>query len=105
MTADGRLTFLNQPWWPRALALQEGGQFTLDLNGDGKPDTIVTRNDGHVVEAIDDTGRASAIWNRVSTCYVVSLKGDGVVDRMVAYIDNNGGSRVRHDQLRLRHVR
>src|SRR5512133_3356684 len=101
MTVDGRLTFLNKPWWPRAQALKEGESFTLDVNGDGRADTLVTRKNGHIIEAIDDTGRAAEIWNRVSTCYVVSLKGDGVVDRLVAYIDNNEDGKA--DEMELRH--
>ena len=36
MTPDGRLTFLNKPWWPRAKALAEGQSFTLDLNHDDR---------------------------------------------------------------------
>ena len=64
MSADGRLTFLNKPWWPRAQALKEGESFTLDLNGDGRPDTLVTRKDGHIIEAIDDSGQ----WGRSPTC-------------------------------------
>ena len=35
MTDDGRLTFLDKSWWPRARALAEGANFTLDLNHDG----------------------------------------------------------------------
>jgi hypothetical protein len=103
MTEDGRLTFLNRPWWPRAQALREGGNFTLDLNGDGRPDTMVARKDGHLIEAIDDTGRASDIWNTAGTCYVVSLKGDGIVDRMVVYLDNDGDGKA--DEMELRHYR
>jgi hypothetical protein len=90
MTEDGRLTFLNRPWCERAKALGDGESFTLDLNGDGRPDTMVTRKDGHIIEAIDDSGRASDIWNEASTAYLVSFKGTGLVDRMIAYIDNDG---------------
>jgi hypothetical protein len=89
MTKDGRLTFLDKPWWPQAQKLKNGERFTLDLNGDGKPDTVVTRIDGDIVEAIDDTGRATNIWNKVSTTYVVSYRGTGIVDRMVSYIDGH----------------
>ena len=81
MTADGRLTFLEKPWWPRAQALQEGESFTLDLNHDGRPDTMIVRKDGNIIEAIDDSGRAANIWNQVSTAYVVSYKGTGLVDQ------------------------
>src|SRR5688572_29158925 len=67
--ADGRLTFLDKPWWPKAQALAEGQSFTLDLDGNGRPDTIVKRENGHIVEAIDDSGRApaEAIWSGADT--------------------------------------
>lgn len=103
MSADGRLTFLDKPWWPRAKALPEGGSFTLDLNGDGRPDTLVERENGNIVEVIDDTGRAANILNRVSSAYVVSLKGTGIVDRMIAYIDNDGDGKA--DEMEIRYYR
>jgi hypothetical protein len=86
---DSQLTLKQKAWWPRAQALKEGERFELDLNRDGKADTIVTRVDGDIVEAIDDTGHASDIWNHVSTTYVVSYDGTGLVDRMVSYIDGH----------------
>src|SRR5690348_5694818 len=101
MTADGRLTFLEKPWWKRAQALKEGESFTLDLNGDGRPDTMIVRQDGNIVEAIDDTGRAANIWNKAGTAYVVSFKGAGLVDRMVVYIDNDGDGKA--DEMEMRH--
>ena len=82
MTADGRLTFLDKPWWPKAKALKEGESFTMDLNHDGRPDTMVTRKEGNIIEAIDDSGHAADIWNQASTAYVVSYKGSGLVDRI-----------------------
>jgi hypothetical protein len=72
MTGDGRLTFFDKPWWPRAKALKEGESFTMDLNHDGRPDTIVTRKEDNLIEAIDDSGHAADIWNQASTAYVVS---------------------------------
>jgi hypothetical protein len=87
MTASAKLSFVDKPWWPKAKALKEGERFTLDLNGDGRADTVVTRVDGDIIEAIDDTGHASDIWNKISTTYVVSYNGTGTVDRMVSYID------------------
>ena len=62
---------------------------------------MITRKDGHIVEAIDDSGRATDIWNRTSTCYVVSLKGDGLVDRMIVYLDNDGDGKA--DEMEIRH--
>lgn len=103
MTSDGRLTFLNQPWWPRAQKLTEGQKFTLDLNHDGRPDTIVTRLDGNIVEAIDDSGHASDIWNKADTAYVVSYHGTGIVDRMVVYTDNNQDGKA--DEMEIRYYK
>jgi hypothetical protein len=101
MSGEGKLTLVNKTWWSRALALQDGQRFTLDLNGDGKPDTIVAREGMDIVEAIDDTGRAADIWNHVSTTYVVSFNGSGTVDRMVSYIDS--GNRGKADEIEIRY--
>ena len=38
MSDEGRLTLSGKPWWARAKALNERQSFTLDLNGDGRPD-------------------------------------------------------------------
>ncbi len=100
MSAEGRLTMLDKPWWPRAKALKNGERFTLDLNGDGRADTVVARIDGDIVEAIDDTGHAEDIWNKVSTTYVVSYDGTGVVDRMVSYIDDDNSGHASEVELR-----
>jgi hypothetical protein len=100
MTGEGRLAFLNKSWWGRARELKEGEHFELDLNGDGKPDTEIARVDGDIVEAIDDTASAATIWNRVSTTYVVSYGGSGVVDRMVSYISSPGQKTASEVELR-----
>ena len=103
MTTDGRLTFLNKPWWPRAKALAEGQNFTLDLNHDGRPDTLIERKDGNIIEAIDDSGKAKVILNNADTAYVVSYHGTGVVDRMVVYIDNNNDGKA--DEMAIRYYK
>jgi hypothetical protein len=100
LSGDGRLDLRSKPWWPRAEALKEGGRLTLDLNGDGRPDTIVTRLDGDIVEAIDDSAHAADIWNKDNTTYVVSYKGTGLVDRMVSYIDDDHSGHASEVELR-----
>jgi len=104
MTPDGRLTFLNKPWWPKAKALSEGGSFTLDLNRDGRPDTLIRKTDGNIIEIIDDSGTASDLAsNQASAAYVVSLNATGLVDRMMVYIDNDGDGKA--DETDFRHYR
>ena len=103
MTPDDRLTFLNKPWWPRAKALAEGQSFTLDLNHDGRPDTLIERKDGNIIEAIDDSGKANDILNKADTAYVVSYNGTGVVDRMVVYIDSNHDGKA--DEMEIRYYK
>jgi hypothetical protein len=90
LSSEGRLDLRSKPWWPRATALKEGEHFTLALSGSGREDVIVTRVKGHIVEAIDDTDRASDIWNKVSTTYV-------------SYIDDNHTGRA--DEVELRYFR
>ena len=101
MTPDARLTFLEKPWWPRAQKLAEGQSFTLDLNHDGRPDTLIQRQDGNLIEVIDDSGHAEKIENQASAAYLVSFKGTGLVDRMVVFIDNNGDGKA--DETEFRH--
>lgn len=103
MSRDGRLTFLKKSWWPRAKRLHEGESFTLDLNHDGRPDTLITRRDGNIIEAIDDSGHAAHIWNKSDTAYVVSYHGTGIVDRMVVYIDNNNDGKA--DEMAIRYYK
>jgi len=104
MSADGRLTFLDKPWWQRAKALEDGQSFSLDLNSDGKPDTLIERRDGNIIEMIDDSGRASDIAsNKADAAYLVSFKGTGLVDRMIVYLDNDNDGKA--DEMELRHYR
>lgn len=88
MTADGRLTFLQKPWWPRARTLAEGQSFRLDIPAS------VERGNGHIVQTIHDGPGASR-------AFVVSFNGTGVVDRMIVYIDNNGDNKA--DEMEIRH--
>ncbi|HJY06206.1 MAG TPA: hypothetical protein VJ323_07800, partial [Bryobacteraceae bacterium] len=104
MSPNGRLTFLEKPWWPRAKALADGQSFSLDLNHDGRPDTLIERKDGNIIEIIDDSGHSSDITNnKADAAYVVSFKGTGLVDRMIVYIDNDGDDKA--DEMEIRHYR
>jgi len=104
MSPAGRLTFLDKPWWPRAKALTDGQSFSLDLNRDGRPDTLIERSEGNIVEIIDDSGGASDISaNKAHAAYLVSFKATGLVDRMIVYIDNDHDGKA--DEMELRHYR
>lgn len=96
---QGELRLDHQPWWPRACELEVGQGFAVDA--DDAPDGSMFvrcerfRNRSREVEAIvwiiddDSDGSAIAGGDFDSDCYVVDYDRDGVVDRMVDYIDND----------------
>ncbi|MBN1492392.1 MAG: hypothetical protein JXA69_20940 [Phycisphaerae bacterium] len=100
LTQDGQFDLRTKAWWSQAAELKVGEQFIVGAEGDAAGRMLVRRerlrNRNKEVEAIvwviDDDGDGSlqAGGDRHSDCYVVDYGGDGVVDRMVDYIDNNG---------------
>ncbi len=102
MSSDARLTFMGKSWWKRAQELKEGNSFTLDLNRDNRPDTLIERRDGNIIEVVDDSGKSGDLANtKSSAAYLVSLKGSGLVDRMIVYIDNDHDGKA--DEMEIRH--
>ena len=100
LTREGKLDLTSKPWWPRAAGLRVGEQFIVDAQGEAKDRMLVRRErittrDGKTVEAIvwviDDGGDGSALrgGDQINDCYVADYNGDGVVDRMVDWIDND----------------
>ena len=100
MTGDGKLDLKGKEWWARAEALKLGEQFVVPAEGEAANRMLVRREEvtlraGKDIEAlvwiIDDGHDGSAVrgGDRVNDCYVADYEGDGVVDRMVDWIDNN----------------
>jgi hypothetical protein len=100
MTRDGMLDLKSKPWWPRATRLKLNGQFVVDVEGGPQGATLVRREQvttrsGKPVEAIvwviddDNDGSIARGGDQVNDCYVVDYGCDGVVDRMVDWIDND----------------
>ncbi|GMU23139.1 MAG: hypothetical protein AMXMBFR13_32220 [Phycisphaerae bacterium] len=94
---DRRLELKDKPWWTQAAALKVDEKFMLD----GDPPRMMVRrekvrNVGGETEAIvwiiddDEDNSLSAGGDLDSDCYVVDYGGDGVVDRIVDYIDDDG---------------
>lgn len=99
LTRDGKLDLKSQPWWPQAAALAVGESFTVpDGSGSGvmlirrEALTRGNRRFEAIVWIIDDDadGSTRSGGDVDSDCYVVDWDCDGVVDRMVDYIDNDG---------------
>lgn len=100
MTRDGRLDLKSKQWWSRAAALKLGEQFVVPA-GDEAADRMLVRRErvtlrnGKELEAIvwviDDGGDGSIArgGDKINDCYVVDHGCDGVVDRMVDWIDSN----------------
>lgn len=97
LTRDGRLELTTQPWWSRAASLKLGEQFIIEDAGPASGKMLVRRESlqrrGASVEAIvwciddDGDGSISRGGDAYADCYVADYHADGIVDRMVDYID------------------
>ena len=104
MTSNGRVDLSRKAVVAARKSAGRRKSFSLDLNKDGRPDTLIERRDGNMIEIIDDSGRASDIAEQqANAAYVVSLKGTGLVDRMIVYIDNDNDGKA--DEMEIRHYR
>jgi hypothetical protein len=100
LTNTGDLALKEKPWWPRAAALAVGEQAIIESTGPAAGRMMVRRErlknrSGKQLEAIvwilddDNDGSLRTGGDHDSDCYVVDYHGDGTVDRMVDYIDND----------------
>jgi len=123
LDSHGVLDLKTKPWWPKAAQLVDGREFTVRSSEPGGGWMHVRRerltgkrtNQSAIVWVIDDDGDMMAAagippgavlrvggpeCDHDSDCYVVDYDGDGLVDRMVDYIDNNGDGRAEEMDIR-----
>jgi hypothetical protein len=111
---NGKLaTLKTRRWWKKAAALKPGESLILDVGGEAKDRMLVRRDavtlaGNRAAEAliwvIDDDADGSVLQaggDRDSDCYVVDYDADGLVDRMVDYIDDNGDGLADEMDLRI----
>jgi hypothetical protein len=113
MKLGGILDLKDKTWWPRAKVLKPGEHFALhsDLPGGGRMlvrRETLTRRGGKpqsaIVWIINDDGDMppnAAEGDTKNDCYVVDYDGDGLVDRMVDYIDSDGDGKP--DEMEIRY--
>jgi len=100
MTPTGAIILKNKSWWPRAIKLKVDEEFLVESVGEAARHMLVRREkikprSGEIealVWIIDDDldgGLQHGGGDKDSDCYVVDYGGDGQVDRMVDYIDND----------------
>ncbi len=100
LTQDGKLDLIAKSWWPRARELKVGEAFRLFPKCPESYDQLVRKEhvkirSGKELDAIvwiiDDGGDGSLErgGDQVNDCYVADYNCDGVVDRMVDWIDND----------------
>ena len=100
LTSAGALALADKPWWSKAAALKVGQSFLLEADDPAAGQMLVRRErienrSGRQLEAVvwviddDADGSAGKGGDTCSDCYVVDYGGDGSVDRMVDYIDND----------------
>ncbi len=109
---DGKFPSLKtRRWWKKAQALHPGESMIIDAGGEAKDRMLVRREtltfkDGRQVDTliwvIDDDGNGSAATggDRHADCYIIDYGVDGIVDRMVDYIDDNGDGRAEEMDIR-----
>ena len=101
MAPGGRLVLRDKPWWKRAATLKTGEQFVVEATGEAANRMLVRREkfrirSGKEIEGIvwviddDVDGSLSNGGDTDSDCYVADYGCDGIVDRMVDYIDDDG---------------
>src|SRR5690606_7704098 len=107
MSEGGRLRLDDKPWWPRAAALEPGKHFVMTSEYPGGGLMMVRRDaNGDIVWILDDDGDMDPDDprpDRDSDCYVADYGGDGTVDRLLDYIDNDGDGKA--DEMGIRYFR
>ena len=114
MTPTGKLTLTDKPWWNQALKLKIGDNFVIECTGPVKGRMLVKKEKikrprhrkeiTGIVWVIDDDSdshKPKGFGDQDSDCYVVDYNADGIVDRMVDYIDNDGDNDP--DEMEIRH--
>ncbi|OGD21129.1 MAG: hypothetical protein A2W03_03910 [Candidatus Aminicenantes bacterium RBG_16_63_16] len=100
MKPRGELRLDGKPWWPRARALKVGEQFTVQSTVPGGGLMLVRREQRRMIPSgdmivwiIDDDGdlaESNPLPDTDSDCYVADYGGDGTVDQMLDYMDEDG---------------
>lgn len=101
---NDKLTFSDKSWFSRAKAMNSGQSFYVYLDNDLDPDLLILKEGEMIVEVVDDDDDMASgdkYGDKDSDCYVVDQNGDGSVDRMVDYINNNGDNKA--DEMEIRY--
>jgi hypothetical protein len=106
LSEKGSLDLSQKPWWSRAQALKPNEQFHLSSDPNTHSGQSIVRCENvtlrkgkkttALVWILDDDGDMRADDTKPdldSDCYVADYNGDGLVDRMVDYIDNDADNR------------
>ncbi len=100
LTPDGKLDLRTKPWYAQALKLKAGERMMVEEPGVPPGRMMVRRekfgNAPKAMEALvwiiddDEDGSLEKGGDIDSDCYVVDYGPNGLVDRMVDYMDNDG---------------
>ena len=102
MTKQGKLDLRSKPWWKQAIELKIGQSFIVEASGPTETYNTLVRREMCITRAgkqidtvvwiIDDDADGSIFTGGDvdSDCYVADYGADGLVDRMVDYIDDDG---------------
>lgn len=102
MTKQGKLDLRSKPWWKQAIELKIEESFIIKASDSTETYNTLIRREmcitragkqiDTVVWVIDDDADGSIFTGGDvdSDCYVADYGADGLVDRMVDYIDDDG---------------
>lgn len=88
----GAASLNERDWYKQVMLATPGTLVKVDRDGDGDTDVVAVR-DGKVVTAVvddnDNMRGARPMGDRVDDCWLYDLNSDGLLDRMVDYIDED----------------
>lgn len=100
------LSFINMSWYSKIYKLHTPNNIFIDIDNDGDPDVLIYTDKSNVVMIIDDNDNmlyTDKEGDIVDDCWVVDRNGDGLVDRVIDYIDNDGDDQA--DEMDIRYFK
>lgn len=98
------VSLAQRDWYKQLLTVAPGTLVQVDRDGDGDPDILALR-DGLVTRVVIDDNDSMAMvdpaGDSIDDCWLIDLDSDGLLDRMIDYIDEDSDGRA--DKMEVRY--